>query len=181
MRPRPAPSVVKARLAEIKRRYRRKRRRHSSRTQFAAIRISELNRVIRARYGHFMEPRAELPNDETGRAIVVIVAHHLVRLAGTPQARLLNWARDWAPWLSVVQIDAVLHEVIDSPQTWKADTLAWRLRLTDTERSALRIGTIGAIDCNKHQREARRRKNTRLRERERRRQKRLAKQAACPP
>jgi hypothetical protein len=41
-------------------------------------------------------------------------------------------------------------------QVWTADQLAWRLHLTDADRTALAITTIGAIDCPKRVRTIRR-------------------------
>lgn len=153
---RPAPEVVKARLAEIKKRYRR-RRRHASAAQFAAIRLSELNRLFKARHGDC------LPHDDTGRELVSIAAHHMIRLAGHPQQRLMNWASLRAPWLSIEEVNGILAETATSPKTWKADTLAWRLRLTYAERQVLKIASIGAIDCNAQQRAARRRARSKAR------------------
>src|SRR5438105_279702 len=56
--------------------------------------------------------------------------------------------------------------VVDAP---RADPLAWRLRLTTAERSALKSTTIGAVDANKAAREAERKARRREAERERRR------------
>lgn len=167
---RPAPEVVKAKLAEIKKRYTR-RRKHASSAQFAAIRLAELNRLYNARHGDC------LPDDDNGRELVSIAAHHLIRLAGHPQRRLMDWARDRAPWLSILDVNRILADIATNPKTWKADTLAWRLHLDMAERTALRIMTIGATDCNATQRIARRRNAKKLRERARR----AAKKAACPP
>ena len=162
---RPAPQVVKAKLAEVKRRY-RWHRKHASKPQIAAIRVAELNRLFAARYG------GPLPNDDTGRECLMIVAHHLMQLAGQPQQRLMNWAKERCPWLDIAGFNAVLADAAVSPKTWKADSLAWRLRLTFADRQALKIATIGAIDCSKAQRETRRRRLKKERERKRRKAKR---------
>ena len=148
---RPAPAIVKAKKAEIARRYRRKRR-HASRPQFAAIRISELNRLFAARYG------GVLPDNEAGAEAIHIVAHHLIQLAGVPQARFANWAIEHAPWLTLSGMNAVLAEVVQRPQTWKADSLAWRLKLTYADRTTLKITTIGAVDFSAAKRKTLRRK-----------------------
>jgi len=166
---RPSPATVKAKRKEIARRY-AKRRAKATKPQFAAIRIAELNRLYRSRYGRIGEAICELPNDETGRSLVVIVAHHLIRLAGEPRRRLTDWGREFAPWMTIADVDDVLAAVTRSPLSWKADTLAWRLRLSFAERQALGIGTIGATDMNKAQRAERRRQSRIKRNRERRRQ-----------
>lgn len=146
---RPSPEVVEAKKREIAKRYRRRRKR--STFQMSAIRIAELNRLFEARHG------IELPNDETGRQCVMIAAHHLILLAGLPQDRLMRWAYDRAPWLTVAEIEQILADVAAHPKTWRADSLAWLLKLTYADRQTLGIKTIGAIDCNKTQRAAKRR------------------------
>lgn len=158
---RPSPEVVKAKRAEIARRYRRKFR-HSSRSQFAAIRVAELNRLFTARYGEF------LPDDERGREALEIVAHHLIQLAGHPQERFANWAGDHCPWLTIVEGRRLLAQIAVTPRSWKADSLAWRLKLTYADRQTLKITTIGAIDCSQKQRFALRNKAKALREKARR-------------
>jgi len=166
---RPSPEVVEAKKREIAKRYRRRRKR--STFQMSAIRVAELNRLFTARHG------VELPNDETGRQCVMIAAHHLILLAGIPQDRLMRWARDRAPWLTVAEIEKILAEVAAHPKTWRADSLAWLLKLTYADRQALSITTIGAIDCSKIQREAKRSAQKRERERQRRA---IAKVTPCP-
>lgn len=69
------------------------------------------------------------------------------------------------------EAQAVAERVIANPHRWKADTLAWRLRLTDAERTALKIKTIGAFDVSKAERLARRKECNRAAEVARRRAK----------
>lgn len=169
---RPAPEVVKAKLAEIAKRYRR-RARHASKAQFAAIRLGELNRLYKARHGE------QVPDNAAGRDLVLIAAHHIIRLAGHPKGKLMAWASMRAPWMTVAEIDATLAETASRPVTWKADTLAKRLNLAMAERQALRIGTIGAIDCSRAERQVRRKSAAKARaqaSRERRKVK-----VACAP
>jgi branched-subunit amino acid ABC-type transport system permease component len=40
----------------------------------------------------------------------------------------------------------IVPPILANPQRWKADALAWRLRLTRKERTMLGITTIGAVD-----------------------------------
>lgn len=168
---RPSPQVVKAKLAEIKRRYRQQSRKRTK-AQMSTLRISELNRLFAARYGE------QLPDNPEGRRMVTIAAHHLVHLAGSPQKRLMDWCSMRAPWLTVADIESTLAEVATHPRSWKADSLAWLLKLTYADRQALRIGTIGAIDCNKTQRAALRKAKAKDREQARRN---AHKQVACAP
>jgi hypothetical protein len=154
--PRPEPAVVKAKLQEIAQRYARKYRRRTK-PQFAAIRVAELNRLFRARHGDM------LPDSPIGRACLWIVAQHLIQLAGAPLPRLMRQAELCAPWLTVVEAMTIIGDVAAHPMMWKADSLAWRLKLIDADRTALKIRTIGAIDVNKTQRAARRRKASKKR------------------
>jgi hypothetical protein len=62
-------------------------------------------------------------------------------------------------------------DALVNPQRWKADALAWRLRLTAADRAALGITTIGAIDENKAARTKRRRAKDRQRKENARRAK----------
>jgi hypothetical protein len=138
----------------------------------SALRIRDLNRLYEARYGE------QLPNNAVGRECVVIAAHHLVMLAGMPLKRLMNWCSSRAPWLTVQEIEEILSSVASRPQTWKADTLAWKLKLTYTDRQALGITTIGAVDVNKRERAAIRKAGAKRRAAASRS---AAKLAACAP
>jgi hypothetical protein len=142
---RPSPEVVKAKQREIALHYGRRRKKRTA-FQMSAIRVAELNRLFEARYG------TVLPDDETGRECVTIAANHLMLMPGLPRERFMEWAAVHAPWLSVQEVGQILADAASRPQTWKADSLAWRLRLTYADRQALKITTIGAIDCNKAQR-----------------------------
>jgi hypothetical protein len=165
--PRPDPAIVKAKLKEIARRYARKQR-HATKPQFAAIRVAELNRLFRARYGE------QLPDDADGRGCLWIVAQHLMQLAGHPYQRLMMFAAIRAPWLTITEATALLADVASKPMTWKADSLAWRLKLTYADRQALKIKTIGAIDVNRSQRAQKRRNASKKRSRLYRKRKALA-------
>lgn len=158
---RPAPEIVEAQKREIAKRYGRRRKKRSA-FQMSAIRIAELNRLFAARYGH------ELPNDEIGRECVTIIANHLILLPGMPQKRLMDWAKERAPWLTMANLEQLLASAASHTQVWKADSLAWRLRLTYADRQALKITTIGAIDCNKAERAKLRKAAAKAREKRRR-------------
>ena len=134
-----------------------KRNKRKRRPSLATLRIADLNRLFRARYGE------TLPNDDAGRDDVTIMAHHLVTLAGNPEARIADWCRLRAPWLTITELADITADAIRKPRRWKADRLAWRLRLTEIDRKALRITTIGAIDRGKGTRTAQRRTASRQR------------------
>lgn len=155
---RPSPEVLKAKLAEIHGRYRRASNKRTK-AQMSSLRIAELNRLFKARHGE------QLPDTTEGRQMVAIAAQHLVQLSGAPQKRLMDWCSIRAPWLTVAEIEATLAQVATHPRSWKADSLAWLLKLTYADRQALKITTIGAIDCNKAQRAALRKTKDKLRKR----------------
>lgn len=147
---RPSSETVKARLAEVERRYKRRRKRRGLPLSFAALRIRDLEKLFTARG---MLP---LPDDDAGRDDALIAAHHLSELSGDPRKNIGAWLRKWAPWLSLADAEAILVEAITQPQRWKADRLAWRLHLTESDRATLGITTIGAIDLTKAERTKRR-------------------------
>lgn len=154
---------IEAQLKEVERRYKRKRGR--SKPQMASLRVRDLNRLFSARYGH------TLPDDDAGRDDAQVMAHHLVSLSGNPAERVTNWLELRCPWFTIGATKALVAEVLTHPVRWRADNLAWRMRLTAADRATLRITTIGAIDASKDDRAATRRE----RARERRQRKRRAK------
>lgn len=139
-----------AKHSEIARRYKWARR-QGVRVSMASLRVYELTNLFHARYGR------ELPDDDAGRDDARVMVHHLGALSGDPRRRITPWLRQWCPWLSLAEAEELLIEAITRPQRWRADKLAWRMRLTAADRSALRITTIGAIDMSRAER-ARRRK-----------------------
>jgi hypothetical protein len=134
---------------EIDWRYRqqRKRRHHPK----VYVRIRELERAFADRYG------PELPDDDAGRDDIFVMANHLAHL-NAPDKRIRAWVRRWAPWHDDARTEALIAKVLSKPLKWTADALAKRIGLDDDTRTRLRITTIGAIDCGKAKREARRRK-----------------------
>jgi hypothetical protein len=79
--------------------------------------------------------------------------------------RLKVWAERWAPMAPDGRLEEIVRISMRRPKLDKADTLGARLRLTDAERTYLRITTIGACDVNKAARQ--RRSKRRKRERDR--------------
>lgn len=162
-------AALKAQRAEIRRRYQRAKRTRS-RPQLAALRLNDLARLFRARYG------TKLPDDDAGRDDLAIALSHLAPLSGARE-RMTGYVEIWAPWLTVAEARELIDEALTKPHKWGADKLAWRLRLTAADRATLGITTIGAVDLDKAGR-ARLRKR-KARERERIRRARI--KAACAP
>ena len=151
---RPSPEQLKALKLEIDFRYKRNARKVAKRNRsrgMAAIRLSELTRWLDDQYGQGVELEAT----QSSYMIVRIFAHHLGALPDTAR-RITRWVDTYAPWISPRDLERLITEVIDCPLKWTADKLAWKIKLTDASRTRLRIRTIGAIDCNREQRELRR-------------------------
>jgi hypothetical protein len=127
------------------------RERGRRRPTIVALRLAELNKLLTARYGE------RLPDDDSGRDDVAIVAAHLAGCPGDPARRISAWIALRAPWMSQNEIEVVIAQATAKPHRWKADTLAKRLGLKEAERRDLRITTIGAVDMTKEQRAAARR------------------------
>lgn len=147
MNRRPDAATIKARRAEIRRRYARGKPKFS----WIARRIRDLEDVYRDHYG-----AAQLADDDNGRDLARIMAHHLAQAGGDPRPYIAEWLQSWAPWLSIAAAREITTDAIMRPQRWKADRLAWRLKLTDADRTRLQITTIGAVDVSREERAARR-------------------------
>lgn len=165
---RPSPDVIAARKWEIKRRYSRKAKVGKRTRSMAAIRLAELTRWLDDTHGAGTELEAGEPSILISR----IFAHHMGALPDMPR-RVTAWLDRYAPWISLASREVLIAEVAECPIKWSADKLAWKLGLTDAQRSRLKITTIGAIDCNKDQRKDRDRAKRAERERNRRAAKRV--------
>ncbi len=160
----PATAADKAkRHREIARLYawqRRSRRGFTRRaTLIMLVRLRELERLFAFRYGD------TLPNDDSERDDLIVAAHTIAALEGDVAA----WARQWAPWFTAAEIRKLVASTA-TPSKFSAATLAWRLHLTDAERTALKITTIGAVDVTKAERLARRKQRKAARKAARRRE-----------
>ena len=159
-----------ARHAEIARRYawqaQQRRKRNNTKPNHdhlvTLIRLRELERLFRHRYGRF------LPDDDAGMDDLVVAANHIAWLRGEVVAHIVAWARAWAPWLPSHEAERLAKRVAAEPRKWTADALAWRLRLSMAERTTLKITTIGAFDMSKAERETIQKERKRERERARR-------------
>jgi hypothetical protein len=124
--------------------------------QLVTLRLNDLAKLFRGRYGH------TLPDDDAGRDDLFIAVNHLACLPH-PQKPIEHWIEIWAPWITVKERNAIVADALLCPTRWKADALAWRLRLTAADRASLGITTIGAIDENKAARKKRRKLQARKR------------------
>lgn len=79
-----------------------------------------------------------------------------------------NWARRVGAKIKPIQIARTAAKVQREPRKFGADALAKMLRVTDEERTALGIKTIGCIEVSKRQRALRRKDHDRERKRARR-------------
>jgi hypothetical protein len=164
-------SASAAKRVELKLRNRRKaRKRARTAPQIATLRLNDLARLFRARYG------ITLPNDDAGRDDLFVALSHLSMLSRSRE-RMARYLEIWAPWLTVAEARQTIDHALTEPQRWKADQLAWRMRLTAADRATLGITTIGAVDLNKAGRTRLRKRKARDRERARR----LRLKAACAP
>lgn len=132
------------------------KRKRSSPMQIVALRISDLSTLFRSRWG------VVLPDDDAGRDDIKLAVDHLAALAH-PARAITRWLETWAPWLTLAEHRQIIADGIANQRHWKADALAWRLRLTKEERTMLGITTIGAIDHGKAARSKRRKERDRER------------------
>jgi hypothetical protein len=166
---RPSPEQIVARKWEIKRRYDRQAKVGKRTRSMAAIRISEMQRLL----GDVVGLGAELEPSDWSASIARIFVHHFVVLADGNR-KAADWLATYCPWIERRDREHMITEANHCPLKWSADRLAWKLRLTDAKRRELRIATIGAIDCNREQRAERRKRENAERQKAMRAAKRLA-------
>lgn len=140
-----------------------KRKQRQPRPSIASLRVSELSRLFTCRYGEI------LADDDAGRDDAALMAHHLAQLSGDPRKRVMGFIELRCPWMPIAEAKALLLETIDKPRRWRADKLAWRLRLTHADRTTLKITTIGSIDKPKSVRWHERQERARIAKEEQRR------------
>lgn len=161
-RARPSPEYVKAKHAEIAKRYAAARSHAKTPRTLASIRAAELTRLYEYRYG-----RMTLPSDDMGTQAARVMCHHLAHLRYA-ERRISEWLGIFAPWWDIGSRERLLVDCVEKPIRFKAQTVAWRLRVTAAERTALKLRTIGAIDESPEQRQAKQRIAKRIRDRARR-------------
>jgi hypothetical protein len=116
-----------AKRAEIALRYNGARR-GDDRVHRAPIRIAELCRIFRDRYGQ------HLPEDDAGREDARIMANHLAMLKGDQRRNIASWMARWAPWMPELELSRLIDQVLAKTLRWCADKLGKRLILTEAER-----------------------------------------------
>lgn len=129
----------------------------------AQIMLRDLERLWAHRYG------GVLPNDDAGRDDLWIAAQLIRSRRGDVAAKVVAWARVWAPWCSIDEAVRLAARVARRPYKFTADLLAEKVGLTYAERQALGITTIGAIDVGPDERERLRRDRYNAKRKEKRR------------
>jgi hypothetical protein len=163
-RVRPSEKEVKAKRAEIARRYRRRK----SKTDIIKIirgrRRNEIEDLVRYRHG-------TLPDTDDRETYLRFWAWH--NLHSTYQREDLHaFARRLGVTLPEVEVEGTLRYVQRGQlRKFSARTLGKHLRLTDGERAWLRITTIEAFDITPAERRRIRRLTKTIKERQRRRAK----------
>jgi len=145
-----------AREAKEARRYRRPNVRN--------LRLSEIERIYRDRFGKI------LPNTLDGRAALQVVAECIALKAGAAHSNIAGFIRARAPW-ALPEAESVAAVAVEAARWQSADEMAWRIGLTLVEHDTLGIRTIGIVGLNKRQRKARQKEKKKKREAERRRAK----------
>lgn len=166
---RPTPQRLAALQFEIARRYKHQSKVGKRTRSMTAIRLSELTRWLDDVVG----AGAELEPSEWSAGIARIFVHHLVTLSDGNR-KAADWMATYSPWIGRRDRESMITEANHCPLKWSADKLAWKLRLNDATRTRLKITTIGAIDCNRDQRQARRKRENAERQKRLREAKRLA-------
>lgn len=153
MRSRVLPKNVKWYSERIKPRGARRR---ASPQQIVGLRLHDLARLFRSRYG------VMLPDDDSGLDDIDPVIHHIAALS-QPARRAEHWLELWAPWLTLAEKRDIITKGIAGARPWTADQLAWRYKVTREERTMIGLTTIGAIDYAKAARTKRRKERDRKR------------------
>lgn len=142
---------------------RRAPRRRGSPALLAVLRLCQLERLWNARYG------GVLPNDDAGTDDLWIAAQLIRHHEGDISAKIVAWARKWAPWCSSDEAVRLAARVLRRPHKFTADVLGEKVGLTYAERQALGITAIGSTDVGPAERERLRRDRYNAKRKEKRR------------
>jgi hypothetical protein len=147
------------------------RRKFQERIAFRRLTARQITRVLRYHYG------PTLPDDDAGRDDLALMLGYLSHMPhGTTKAE--NFIDLWAPWCALEERQLALRDATLSPSPrLTADQLAARLGVSMVLRNKLALTVIGAIDCDKESRSARRKARKLARDKERQQQRRRAKGA----
>jgi hypothetical protein len=127
---------------------------------FARRRLNEIARVVMHRHGR-------LPATDDRPIYLKAAAWHLNPRDGDLHFALENWCRRVGATLPSEQINRIVEDT--KPWKLRADRIAKMLKVTDAERTALRLTTIGACDVSKTERLRRRKERHRAAQQARRR------------
>jgi hypothetical protein len=105
------------------------------------LRISELERYLRLRYG------TVLPDDYAGREDLVILLNHVAHNRTDPRGKMLGYVRRWAPWSPADESESLLAMILAASRKYIPKRLGELLRLTEAERRQLCITTIRTFDA----------------------------------
>jgi hypothetical protein len=111
-----------------------------------------------------------LPDTDDRDIYLEMAAHHLRPKDGDLIFALGNWARRLGAIVPERELQEVVSRVENKRLRYRADTIGRLLRVTNNERSAIKLTTIGCYDVSKAEREQLRKQRRRLREQNRRRQ-----------
>lgn len=164
---RPAPEVVRARKREIARRYANRSAKLGI-NRMAALRASQVNRLVKVRYSGL-----PLPDSDDGVAFVRVMAYSLGHLRDAPR-RISQWCMRHAPWFDLDDMERLITKAVECHRKFRAGKIGWMLRVTDTERERLRLTTMWAMGRTKADYIAARKEKARNRERARSRGNRAA-------
>lgn len=134
---------------------RRSRRARYDDTLIAKLRIDDLNKLFRHRYGDI------LPDDDAGRDDAFVAFSHYA--VTNRVVHFHSWLDIHAPWMKEQERDRLVWR---KPLRWTADKLGERLGLRSADRDRLGIRTIGAIDMPRAERDALRKAKHRERSRQ---------------
>lgn len=127
---------------------------------FARTRLKEIARLVMRRHGR-------LPETADRMTYLQAAAWHLNSRGGDQHFALENWCRRVGAKLPTEQINRIVED--NKPRKLRADHLAKLLSVTEAERTALKLTTIGACDVSKAERLRRRKQRHRAAQQARRR------------
>jgi hypothetical protein len=104
------------------------------------LRISELERYLRLRYG------STVPDDDAGHDDLVILLNHVAHNRTDPSGKMLGYVLRWAPWMPSNESEALIAMILAKPRKYTPKRLGELLRLTEAERDQECITTIRAFD-----------------------------------
>jgi len=132
------------------------------RFNYARCRINQIQKLIEHRHD------GVVPDTDDADRYVWVVAQHMAQInPDAIEVELLKWCKRWAPNFPEAEITRIASGASENPYRFKPDTIAHKLGVKMAERTALRLTTIGAIDCTAEQRAAARADKKRRRARRR--------------